>query len=78
MRRELFALHLPNPDWVTADYALLEDLSHDLSGGDVLNVCLNAIYAERVQMRTGTVLGSVYLAIPPACFGAVPRHSLAR
>jgi hypothetical protein len=45
MRRELFALHLPNPDRVKADYAVLATLSRGLSGGDILNVCVNAIYA---------------------------------
>jgi len=49
MRRELFALHLPNPEWVTADYAVLAELSRGLSGGDILNVCVNAIYAGRVD-----------------------------
>jgi ATP-dependent 26S proteasome regulatory subunit len=45
MRRELFALHLPNPDRVQADYAALSELSKGLSGGDILNVCVNAIHA---------------------------------
>jgi hypothetical protein len=45
MRRELFALHLPNPDRVQADYAVLSELSRGLSGGDILNVCVNAIHA---------------------------------
>ena len=45
MRRELFALHLPNPDRVQADYAVLAELSRSLSGGDILNVCVNAIHA---------------------------------
>ena len=45
MRRELFALHLPNPDRVMADYAALSELSKGLSGGDILNICLNAIHA---------------------------------
>jgi ATP-dependent 26S proteasome regulatory subunit len=45
MRRELFALHLPNPDRVQADYAVLSELSKGLSGGDILNICINAIYA---------------------------------
>ncbi len=40
MRRELFALHLPNPERVRADYAVLAELS----GGDILNICVNAIY----------------------------------
>jgi hypothetical protein len=49
MRRELFSLHLPNPDRVTADYAILAGLSRGLSGGDILNVCVNAIYAGSVD-----------------------------
>jgi SpoVK/Ycf46/Vps4 family AAA+-type ATPase len=44
MRRELFALHLPNPDRVKADCAVLAELSRGLSGGDILNVCVNAIH----------------------------------
>jgi hypothetical protein len=49
MRRELFALHLPNPDQVQADYAVLSELSKGLSGGDILNVCVNAIHAGSVD-----------------------------
>jgi hypothetical protein len=49
MRRELFALHLPNPERVQADYAVLATLSRGLSGGDILNVCVNAIYAGSVD-----------------------------
>jgi hypothetical protein len=45
MRRELFALHLPNPERVKADYAVLAELSKGLSGGDILNVCVNAIHS---------------------------------
>jgi len=45
MRRELFAHHLPNAGRVTADYAVLSDLSKGLSGGDILNICVNAIHA---------------------------------
>jgi hypothetical protein len=45
MRRELFALYLPNPDRVEADYAVLAGLSRGLSGGDILNICVNAIHA---------------------------------
>jgi SpoVK/Ycf46/Vps4 family AAA+-type ATPase len=44
MRRELFDLHLSNPDRVEADYAVLAELSKGLSGGDILNVCVNAIH----------------------------------
>jgi ATP-dependent 26S proteasome regulatory subunit len=49
MRRELFSLHLPNPERVQADYAVLAGLSRGLSGGDILNVCVNAIYAGSVD-----------------------------
>jgi hypothetical protein len=49
MRRELFALHLPNPERVEADYAILAALSRGLSGGDILNVCINAIHAGSVD-----------------------------
>jgi hypothetical protein len=49
MRREPFTLHLPNPDLVTADYAVLSGLSRGLSGGDILNVCVNAIHAGSVD-----------------------------
>jgi hypothetical protein len=45
MRRELFALHRVNPDRVKADYAVLAELSKGLSGGDILNICVNAIHA---------------------------------
>jgi hypothetical protein len=45
MRRELFALHRVNPKRVEADYAVLAGLSRGLSGGDILNVCVNAIHA---------------------------------
>jgi hypothetical protein len=45
MPTELFALHLPNPDRLQADYAVLAELSRGLSGGDILNVCVNAIHA---------------------------------
>jgi hypothetical protein len=47
--RELFTHHLPNPDRVMADYAFLAALSRGLSGGDILNVCVNAIYAGSVD-----------------------------
>ena len=49
MRRELFALHLPTPDRVQADYAVLSELSKGLSGGDILNICVNAIHAGSVD-----------------------------
>jgi hypothetical protein len=43
------ALHLPNPDRVMADYAFLAALSRGLSGGDHLNICVNAIHAGNVD-----------------------------
>jgi hypothetical protein len=49
MRRELFALHLTNPERVDADCAVLAELSKGLSGGDIPNVCVNAIYAGSVD-----------------------------
>lgn len=52
MRRELFALHLPNPDRVEADYAVLAELSKGLSGGHILNVCVNAIHVGSVDADT--------------------------
>ena len=45
MRRELFALHLPNLTRVEGDLGALAAASTGLSGGDILNVCLNAIHA---------------------------------
>ncbi len=48
-RRELITLHRVNPDRVRADYAVLAELSRGLSGGDILNVCVNAIYAGSVD-----------------------------
>jgi ATP-dependent 26S proteasome regulatory subunit len=50
MRRELFALRLTNPDRVRADYAVLAELSRGLSGGDILNICVNAINAGSVDL----------------------------
>jgi SpoVK/Ycf46/Vps4 family AAA+-type ATPase len=45
MRRELFALHLPNSERVKANLRNLAAQSRGLSGGDILNICLNAIHA---------------------------------
>ena len=45
MRRELLALHLPNPERVKANLRNLAEQSGGLSGGDILNICLNAIHA---------------------------------
>jgi ATP-dependent 26S proteasome regulatory subunit len=48
-RRKLFELHLPNLDRVTADLDAVARRSLTLSGGDILNVCLNSIYAGSVD-----------------------------
>jgi len=48
-RRELITLHRVNPDRVRADYAVLAELSRGLSGGNILKVCVNAIYAGSVD-----------------------------
>jgi hypothetical protein len=45
LRRELFAIHLPNPDRVQADDTVLSELSKGHRGGDILNICVNAIHA---------------------------------
>lgn len=45
MRLELFALHLPNHGRVEANFDILAASSGGLSGGDILNICLNAVYA---------------------------------
>ena len=45
VRWELFALHLPNHSRIEADFAVLAGLSRGLSGGDILNICVNAIHA---------------------------------
>lgn len=45
MRRELFALHLLRPERGLADCTVLAELSRDLSGGDILSICVNAIHA---------------------------------
>ena len=45
MRKRLFDLHLPNRERVDADLNILAAKSKGLSGGDILNVCVNAIYA---------------------------------
>lgn len=45
MRRRLFELHLPSRDRVRADLGILAGATKGLSGGDILNVCLNAIFA---------------------------------
>jgi hypothetical protein len=45
MRRRLFELHLPNRDRVSADLGVLAGATRGLSGGDILNVCVNAIFA---------------------------------
>lgn len=45
MRQKLFQLHLPNLARVNADLESIAIEARGLSGGDILNVCLNAIYA---------------------------------
>ena len=50
MRRELFALHLPNHARVEANFEILAGLSRGLSGGDILSICLNAIHAGSVDV----------------------------
>jgi SpoVK/Ycf46/Vps4 family AAA+-type ATPase len=49
MRRRLFELHLPNRTRIDADLLEVAKASKGLSGGDILNVCLNSIYAGSVD-----------------------------
>jgi SpoVK/Ycf46/Vps4 family AAA+-type ATPase len=49
MRLKLFRIHLPNLARVDADLAAIARDSLGLCGGDILNVCLNAIYAASVS-----------------------------
>jgi hypothetical protein len=46
MRRELFTLYLPNHSRVEANSEIRAGLSRALSGGDILNIALNAIHAD--------------------------------
>lgn len=48
MRRKLFEMHLPNRERVTADLGSIAIEAKGLSGGDILNVCVNAILAGSV------------------------------
>jgi SpoVK/Ycf46/Vps4 family AAA+-type ATPase len=48
-REALLRLHLPNGDRVAADLRTLAMASRGLSGGDIRNVCLNAIYAASMD-----------------------------
>ena len=49
MREAIFHSHLPSIDRVTADLRKVAINAHGLSGGDILNVCLNAIHAASVD-----------------------------
>lgn len=48
-RKALFELHLPNRERVRANLDALSVVSQGLSGGDIRNVCLNAIYAASMD-----------------------------
>ncbi len=48
-RKALFELHLPNRDRVRASLEAVAIVSQGLSGGDIRNVCLNAIYAASMD-----------------------------
>jgi hypothetical protein len=53
MRRRLFDLHLPNRDRVRADLGVVAAATKGLSGGDILNVCVNAIFAGSTSEDPG-------------------------
>ncbi len=52
MRKRLFELHLPNMDRVKASLGNAAAQSDGLSGGDILNICLSAIYAASAHKDT--------------------------
>jgi ATP-dependent 26S proteasome regulatory subunit len=45
MRRKILELHLPNLQRVFADLDVIAAETKGFSGGDILNVCVNAMYA---------------------------------
>jgi len=49
MRKRLFELHLPKRAQVSANLATIAEESRGLSGGDILNVCVNAMHAASVS-----------------------------
>ncbi|MFZ4484897.1 MAG: AAA family ATPase, partial [Chthoniobacterales bacterium] len=49
MREALLRLHLPNPERVPQSLRGIAAAAHGLSGGDLLNVCLNAMEAASVD-----------------------------
>jgi SpoVK/Ycf46/Vps4 family AAA+-type ATPase len=49
MRKRLFRMHLPNPERTPSDLSDVARASNGLSGGDILNVCLNAMEAASVS-----------------------------
>ena len=49
MRERIFRSHLPSIGRVSADLRNVAMSSRGLSGGDILNVCLNAIHAASVD-----------------------------
>lgn len=49
MRRRIFEAHLPNRTKVTADLGEVAKAAKGLSGGDILNICLNSMYAASVD-----------------------------
>lgn len=64
MRKRLFSYHLPNLERVSADLDIVASSAKGLSGGDILNVCLNSIYAGSVAANSADwkVTGAMLLA----------------
>jgi SpoVK/Ycf46/Vps4 family AAA+-type ATPase len=52
MRVKLLEMHLPNLQRVNADLNYISKEAKGLSGGDILNVCVNAIYAGSMSDNT--------------------------
>ncbi len=51
LQRKCF-FHNRNPERVRADYAVLAELSRGLSGGDILNICVKAIYTGSTRANS--------------------------
>jgi SpoVK/Ycf46/Vps4 family AAA+-type ATPase len=49
MRKRLFELHLPKRQHVAADLAAIARDAKGLSGGDILNVCVNSMHAASID-----------------------------
>jgi hypothetical protein len=77
MRRRLFELHLPNRDRVRADLGAVAAATKGLSGGDILNVCVNSIFAGSTadDPEQWAITGPILLAEIAKAREAKRQHS---